>query len=315
MNPRLDLRPPGAAAFDVVALGENSVDTMVVLSPAPAEAGKQQALSMSELPGGQAATAAVACARLRWRTRYVGAIGEDAAGQIVRRTLEHEHVDAILATRAGAPTRRAVVLVDAATGDRRVIEHRDARLTLLPEDTPAHVYADTRILLVDATHLAESTRAAHIARDAGVRTIADIDRPVDGLADLLRLIDIVVVPQTALASLTGHGEVGRALAEIGRETGTAAVVATCGPDGAVAWTEGGEIRVPGIRVTVADTTGAGDAFRAGLAAGWLSRGDRPVDLAAILTDANFVAALNCRAIGAQTALPAASEAAYLRGPV
>ena len=83
----------------------------------------------------------------------------------------------------------------------------------------------------------------------------------------------------------------------------------------MAWTEAGEIRAPGIRVIVADTTGAGDAFRAGLAAGWLSRADDPPDLAKLMADANFVGALNCRAIGAQTALPGASEAAYLRGPV
>jgi sugar/nucleoside kinase (ribokinase family) len=213
------------------------------------------------------------------------------------------------------PTRRAVVLVDVATGDRRVIEHRDPRLTLTADDMPAAIYADTRILLVDGTNLAESTRAARIARDAGVRTIADIDRASEGLTDLLRLIDIIVVPEAAVAVLTGERELGRGLAEIGIETGAAAVIATCGPEGAVAWTEAGEIRAPGIRVIVADTTGAGDAFRAGLAAGWLSRADREPDLATLMTDANFVGALNCRAIGAQTALPDASEAAYLRGPV
>jgi sugar/nucleoside kinase (ribokinase family) len=315
MESRLALRPPGAAAFDVVALGENSLDTMVVVPAGAIDAEKQQALSMVELPGGQAATVAVACARLRWRARYVGATGDDAAGHAVRGTLQRERVDAVLATRAGVPTRRAVVLVDAATGERRVIEHRDPRLTLTSEDTPAQTYADTRILLVDGTNMAESTRAAGIAREAGVRTIADIDRPADGLADLLRLIDIIVMPEAAVREFTGHADVGRGLADIGLTTGAAAVVATCGADGAIAWSEAGEIRVPAIRVIVADTTGAGDAFRAGLAAGLLSRADRRPDLATLLADANFVGALNCRAIGAQTALPDASEAAYLRGPV
>jgi sugar/nucleoside kinase (ribokinase family) len=316
MKSGFSLRPPAAAGFDVVTLGENSVDTMVVVPAGPIDGGKHHALSMADLPGGQAATAAVACARLRWRARYVGAIGGDAPGALVRDTLRHEGVDVVLATRPGVPTRRAVVLVDAATGDRRVIEHRDPRLTLTPDDIPGPIYADARILLVDGTNMAESTRAAGIARASGVRTIADIDRPAEGLADLLRLIDIIVVPETAVAALTGHGDVGRGLAEIGQETRATAVIATCGADGAVAWTEAGEIRAPGCRVVVADTTGAGDAFRAGLAAGWLGRRDREPGLAELLADANYVGAQNCRGIGAQTALPTVSEApAHLRGPV
>jgi sugar/nucleoside kinase (ribokinase family) len=66
------------------------------------------------------------------------------------------------------------------------------------------------------------------------------------------------------------------------------------------------MRSPGRQVVVVDTTGAGDAFRAGFAAGWLREGD-DAELESVLAYANTVAALNCRALGAQAALPTSDE--------
>ena len=70
--------------------------------------------------------------------------------------------------------------------------------------------------------------------------------------------------------------------------------------------EGCEIRTRAYRVDVVDTTGAGDAFRGGLAAAWV-RLDAAAPLEDILRYANATAALNCRAVGAQTALPTWAE--------
>jgi sulfofructose kinase len=54
-----------------------------------------------------------------------------------------------------------------------------------------------------------------------------------------------------------------------------------------------------------DTTGAGDAFRGGFAAGCLRSPDGSIEDA--LAYANAVAALNCRALGARGGLPTAGE--------
>jgi sugar/nucleoside kinase (ribokinase family) len=75
-----------------------------------------------------------------------------------------------------------------------------------------------------------------------------------------------------------------------------------GGRGTLALTGRDEMHVPAFAVEAVDTTGAGDAFRAGLVSGWLAHGDR-ADAEAVLAHANATAALNCRAFGAQTGLP------------
>lgn len=83
-------------------------------------------------------------------------------------------------------------------------------------------------------------------------------------------------------------------------------VLTLGPEGAVAFLGEGEVRVPGEKVAVADTVGAGDAFTAGLLALLLRRGYgrenlRALpreDLEAALRGAVALSALACTVRGA-----------------
>jgi sugar/nucleoside kinase (ribokinase family) len=264
--------------------------------------------------GGQAATAAVGCARLGWRARYIGAIGDDIWGRRVRDQLGAERVELALVTKHDARTRRAFIGVSP-DGERTVFFHRDPALDLTPADLPDRLATSTRILLVDATDPAASLRAARAARGAGVRTMVDADRPCDGIEALLGLIDAVILPASVVTALTGGDDLGRALARLGRDTGAWVVVATLGVEGALAWSDGGEIRAAAACGPVVDTTGAGDAFRAGFAAAWL--GARPTGrLETLLKAANLVAGLNCRALGAQAGLPRAGEVpAGIRGPV
>jgi sulfofructose kinase len=309
------LRPRSSASADFTALGENSLDTLVV-TRGMGLAGKQTTSLLMELPGGQAATAAVAVARLGWRSRYVGVVGGDLAGALVRQAIEAERVQTVVMTHADAKTRRAIVMVNAATGDRHVVEYRDPALNLGADEPADSAFSDTRILLVDLTDPAASMRAARVARAAGVRILVDVDRPDPSLDELLPLVDVVVAPAEALCTIAGTDDLSEGLARLAGSSGAAAVIATLGPTGAVAWCRGQQIWSPQQPVDVIDTTGAGDAFRAGLAAGWLGRAGDDPDLEALLADANLVAALNCRAVGAQTSLPQALEVPErLKGPV
>ena len=79
--------------FDVVGFGLNTIDLIAVVGQYPEPDSKQQLAEFVERPGGQAATAMTACARLGWRARYVGRFGEDARGRLARVSLEEEGVD------------------------------------------------------------------------------------------------------------------------------------------------------------------------------------------------------------------------------
>ena len=303
----VSLPDSGSRPFDVVGFGENSLDLVVDVADYPGANTKVAARRMEELPGGQVATAMTACARLGLRTRYVGRFGGDRAGEIGVESLRREGVDTAFAERvAGAASRSAVLIVDAARGTRTVLWHRDPAL-VCDSDVPARAIADGRVLLVDATDLPAATRVASIAREARMAAIVDVDQVSPGIEALLNAVDVIVAAERFPRELTGETETGAALDALARRFHRSAVVCvTLGEEGSLARCGGREIRTPAFPIDCVDPTGAGDVFRAGFIAGWLRHGEQ-AELEDVLRYANAAASLNCRAIGARTAAPAAHE--------
>jgi sugar/nucleoside kinase (ribokinase family) len=267
---------------------------------------KQRLQRFARLPGGEIATALSACARLGWRTRYVGRFGGDHFGALARESLERAGVDVTAAvTIPGATNRFAIILVDARSGERTVLWDRDPALAMQPADIAQEVVTSGRFLLVDAHDTAASRRAARAARAAGIPTVVDVEKVRPGIGELLQQIDVIIAARDFPAALTGHEEPGRAIEAMARETRAALVCVTLGADGSLAWCRGREIRTPAFPIDCIDSTGAGDVFRAGFIAGCLR--EPHGDLEDALRYANAAAALNCRALGAGGALPTVGE--------
>jgi len=305
---RIPLAFPSAASkpFDVAGFGENSIDLVAVVAEYPESNSKQRLQRFARLPGGQIATAMVACARLGLRARYIGSFGSDELGALARDVLAREHVDLDASrTVATATNRFAVILVDARSGERTVLWDGHPDLTTALTDVSAEAVTSGRLLLVDCYEAAASARAAKFARDAGVPTMIDVDKVRPGIGDLLQNIDIIIAAEDFPGALTGHDGLGCALESIGREFGASIVCATLGASGSLCWCGGREIRTRAFAVDCVDCTGAGDGFRGGFAVACLTHAHG--DLEDALRYANGVAALNCRALGAQTGLPTADE--------
>jgi sulfofructose kinase len=305
---RLPSLPPAhARAFDVVTLGLNSLDILAVIPSHPVAGGKTRIEQLATLPGGQSASAAVGCARLGWRTQYIGTFGEDDAARVGIESLTQEGVDTSAVRRVPkATSHTSIVLVDARSGDRTVIWHRDPRLAMAIEDVPVEAVCGGRVLLVDDHEPLAASVAARAARDAGVRTVIDVEKLRPGTEELLQHIDILIAAETFPSELTGIGDLPAALREMARRFEPALTCATLGPRGSLALVNGLELRTPAFDVHVVDTTGAGDAFRAGFIAGWL-RAEGPASLQDVLRYAHGVAALNCRGLGARNGLPRHEE--------
>src|SRR5918994_3773286 len=144
---------------------------------------------LAHLPGGQSASAAVGCSRLGWRTQYIGTFGEDDAARVGIESLERDNVDTSFVRRIpGATSHTSLVLVDARTGDRTVIWYRDARLAMGTADVPVSAVRDARVLLVDDHEPLAASVAARAAREAGVRTVIDVEKLRPGTEELLRHI-------------------------------------------------------------------------------------------------------------------------------
>jgi sugar/nucleoside kinase (ribokinase family) len=309
---RLPFRIPAreTARFDVVGLGLNSIDLVAVVASYPPPNSKQRLERFERLPGGQIATALVVCAHLGWRCSYLGSFGADDLGTFARENLVRAGVAVDAArTIAGATNQFAVVIVDSASGERTVLWNRHPGLAIDAGSVSARDATAGRVLVVDCHETAAAAAAAAYARAAGVPTIVDVEKVRPGIDNLLRHIDAIVAAEEFPCAYTGYDSPGRALEALEHEFKAPLVCVTLGAEGSLARCGGREIRTPAFRVECVDSTGAGDAFRGGFAAGCLRAPDGEVE--DVLRYANAVAALNCRALGAQGGVPSADEVEQL----
>ena len=300
------LLAPSARPFDVVGLGQNSVDLLAVVNGFPRSNTKHRLERFTQLPGGQIATSMVCCARLGWRARYVGRFGSDELGRFGLESLRGEGVDVSASKAVEARTRTAIVLVDSRTGDRTVLWDRDPALAIRPGDVEPDVWATARALHVDCEDIAAATEAARIAREHGVLTLIDVEAVLPGVPVLLRHIDVIVASEGFPQRLTGHQDTGTALAAMAREYAPVVACVTLGSAGSLAICQGREIRTPAFDVPVVDSTGAGDAFRGGFLSGYFAAGP-DAEIEDVLTYATAVAGLKCRSLGARDGLPRTSD--------
>jgi sugar/nucleoside kinase (ribokinase family) len=293
----------------VIGIGQSSLDRVCLLAEAVPAGGKAALLDSRDLPGGQIATAMLACARLGLRAAFVGSVGDDAAAEVVLAPLIRAGVDVRGVKRvANAPTRGATVLVDARSGERTILGWRDPKLALAPADLEREPIELAGCLHVDAVDLEASRFAAERARRAGVPVLLDADGAAPGLEKLLGLVDFPIVSRGLAEAMGGRGGLRAALGEL-CALGARLAVVTLGEHGALARLGDRVIESPAFRVDVRDTTGAGDVFHAAFAWGLLEGlGPEP-----ILRTANAAAAMSCRSLGAQGGLPTRDElAAFLR---
>jgi sulfofructose kinase len=302
--------PAGSKRFDVVGFGLNSVDLLAVVAEFPHSNSKQRLQRFARLPGGQIATAMAVCARLGLRASYIGSFGGDDLGALSRESLMSVGVD-VSAARVvrGATNQFAIILVDGRSGERTVLWDRDPALSTDPSTISREAVTSGRMVVVDCHETAAATQVARFAREAGMPTVSDIERVRPGIADLLKHLDAIIMAQEFPTALTGQDQLGRALQTIARDFNAPFACVTLGAEGSLAWCQGREIRTPAFAVDCVDTTGAGDAFRGAFAAACLRQ---PLDdIETVLSYANAVAALNCRALGARGGLPTAPEVEQL----
>ncbi|RPJ83941.1 MAG: hypothetical protein EHM13_06185, partial [Acidobacteria bacterium] len=251
--------------FDVVGVGQNSVDEVVLLPRMPAPSGGLSKLRIRRRDvrcGGQTATAMAACARLGLRARYVGPVGADENGRRMLQALAAEGVDVSEAVRMDYPNGTALVLVDETTGERIVLWQRDERLALGEGDVAAGTLAGATLVHVDDGDTATATRTARLARTLKIPVTSDIDKTLDTTEELVSVVTYPIMAEHVPSALTGESDLEAALMRMRRRFDQTLTV-TLGPRGAVALEGDRLIRQPAFAVDAIDTTGAGDVFRAG----------------------------------------------------
>jgi ribokinase len=316
-----------AGGSSILVVGSYNQDHAWRVDAAPGAGETRRGEDFRSLPGGKGFNQAVACARQGVPTIFIGAIGEDAAGETARRLAADEGIDARWQVRGDAATGSACIVVERG-GQNRIIVALGANERLEPGFLAAQsaAFEAARVLLVQLENNLDATRAALAL--AGGRGRVCVLNPAPMRADfdaaLLARCDLVTPNETEFAQLLGRitgervdpatlGTCSDArLHALARRLGVATVIVTLGAAGCFVshgtdrrGDADAHYRIAAEAVHAVDTTGAGDAFNGALAAAMLRFVGRPLRDA--VEHANRCAALSTEHAGAAPSMPRFDE--------
>jgi sulfofructose kinase len=282
--------------FDVVGVGLNATDTLLVVPHFPAYAGKVPFQEEIISPGGQVASALVACAKLGLRAKYIGTIGDDLRGQVQIESLRDSGINLDhVQIRRGCPNQSAYIVIDRSTGERTVLWSRPDCLRIHPEEITPDQITCARLLHIDGHDTPAVAHAARIAQRAGIPVTVDVDTIYHGFDKVLPHVDYLIASSEFPVQWTNERDPFKALEMIQREYGMRVAAMTLGAHGALALEEGRFIYCPAFVVDCVDTTGAGDVFHGAFCYAVL----QGMPMREVLEFSNAMAALNCTALGAR----------------
>ena len=318
----------------VVVIGSANADLVLDVDHRPVAGETVLGSDVVITPGGKGANQAVAAARVGGEVAFIGCVGADEYGALLRASLAGAGVDLAGLRTVDAPTGNAIIIVTP-DGENSIIVAPSANRQVSPQmiDELEAVWSGAAVLVVQLEIPIETvTHVALRAHEAGTRVVVNAAPAAVLPPEVLAVSDPLVVNESEAAFLLRHtrpanagdgdgadvelhvaldsaaNDAVRLVADL-LDLGVRSVVLTLGQKGAVlldrdADNEPGTTRhVPARPVTAVDTTGAGDAFVGALAVE-LAAG---AGLEAAVLRATEVAAVAVGRRGAQESYPTLAE--------
>ena len=276
---------------------------------------------LMQCPGGAPANVAVGIARLQGNSAFIGRVGADPFGEFMRQTLREENVDTRYMIADSQHRTSTVVVGLDEQGERSFtfMVRPSADLFLEPSDLPEFqrgewLHCCSIALAAEPSRTATLTAMKQI-RAAGGHVSFDLNLREDLWSDpaLLHAVvnealshtDVAKFSDEELDFLCPGQEPAVSLPQLAKRFGIRLLLVTRGREGVIACYQGEITHHATTPVDSVDTTGAGDAFVAGLL--WvLATSGLPADeskLSICLATAQRCGALATTAKGAMTALP------------
>ena len=294
----------------LLVAGSSNTDLVISAASFPAPGQTIMGTGFFTTPGGKGANQAVAAARLGGRVTFVARVGQDAFGRATHDQLAAEGIDGrFVTTDPDRPSGMALITLDAA-GENTIVVAPGANDTLGPEHLagPAERLTDYDYLLTQLeTPLATVVHLAELARRHNHPLVLNPAPAVELPPEVLDGLYLITPNETEAELLTGQrvatAEDAARAADLLHERGVGHVVITLGARGAYLSAGGHRQLIPTERVTVRDTTAAGDTFTGALVVA-LGEGQ---DWPAAVVFANRAAARSVTRLGAQASIPRRTE--------
>lgn len=296
----------------ITVIGSINLDTNLRVSHMVKPGETMHTKELYTAGGGKGANQAVAAKRSGSKTYFIGAVGNDGAGAVMKELLTEEEIDLTgVARLENQATGQAFITVDD-QGENSIMIHAGANNQITPaqvENNRGTIEESDFIIAQFESDLDSTIAAFKIARQAGVKTILNPAPALEKVpADLLQVTDLIVPNETETEILTGiavsdEASLKQASKKL-HDLGVAAVIITIGSKGA--FYSVGEVNeiVPAFKVTAKDTTAAGDTFIGALAS--VLKKDFS-NLKGAITYGNKASSIAVQRFGAQPSIPYKKE--------
>jgi ribokinase len=294
---------------NILVIGSSNTDLITNVSRFPNAGETITGKAFMQAMGGKGANQAVAAQRLGGNVKFITCLGNDSNGRNTLSYFKNEGLDVSNALIVDhAPTGTAVILVND-EGENCIVVTPGANHQLLPDHIQKleNEVADASIVVLQMEiPLATVVKAIELANKHKVPVLLNVAPAKKIDARLLKMIDILVVNETEIETVSGktiassgEEEVIDHLLSIGCHT----VILTLGKKGCVVKNEKLSEHIPAFEVEAVDTTAAGDTFCGALVAAL----GKNKDLVEAIKFATAASAICVTRMGAQPSIPKEEE--------
>lgn len=290
--------------LDVVVVGTPAMDLIAKVKALPHVDGLAIAETYGTYPGGAGANVAVGIARLAGRVGFLGTLGDDEYGRLLLRAFEDEGIDTRGVRIAKGKSSPSCFIAVGPRGERMIFALGGEALLEEINEREVLLLRESRALYVTDVPVTMAAAAVAVVREEGGFVFLSpggllTSGGLEPLRPLLVRSDAVLISEAESSCLFAEETREQALRSLAAD-GPGIVVMTLGSEGALVLHNDRITLVKAFEVQeVLDTTGAGDAFAAGLITGFVEGFDwcRAAKLGCA------VAAIKIRHLGARSGLP------------
>jgi len=284
----------------VTGVGTAVVDYVGVVDHYPGPDTQIELQTFSKQTGGNVATAMVTLARLGANASFLGKFGNDDLGKTAHADLNTKGVN--LSGSLIEPDGSmgfAFIIVEAGTGRRTILWTAEGKSHLKATEVDRVSILGSRYLHLDHYSMEAALTAAKIAKEGNVQVVLDAESVEPQIEELLSYVDVLIVCAAFAYEYTGTTNCDDALERLFEKTPAHTVAITSGEQGSFCRTADATHRQLAFPIDAVDTTGCGDVYHGAFIYGLMQ--DWPISR--IAEFASAAAALNCRGLGGQSAIP------------
>jgi ribokinase len=298
---------------EVALIGDLCLDILMQIHEYPEKGGDGLSEKIVLQSGGSVSNTAILLARLGYRPHLFTHVGNDLWAKQVLKTLKSEEVIVDRIVHEENESTGISFIVVTPDGERTMFTHRGANTMLYCDEITAEMFSDISVLHISGYACLKPPqsdavmKAVEIAYQKGIEIALDIGvEPAhimgNTLTRMLPKLSLLILGEPEALAISGARSISDALKYL-VEQGVKVVGLKLGKNGCQLITREKQVHVPGFVVNVVDTTGAGDAFSAGLIFGLLQHWN--LEITGLF--ANAMGGLAATRWGAGSALPGKEE--------